>query len=95
MTPPRRLSQYPLGRLRVTCDQCHRTGEWSVARLGERFGADIDLGELLQILTGACRWQWHPKARPPRKYEARCLAYYPDLRAPPAPPTLRIVGGRK
>lgn len=82
---PRRLSQYPYGRLQIRCSQCRRQGSWSVARLAVRFGAEIDLGDLLIILTAGCRWQRSPLDREPRKYEARCLAYYPGL-VPPDPP---------
>jgi hypothetical protein len=97
---PQRLSQYPLGRLRLACDHCGRRGSYSVARLGERHGAEIPLGDLLRILTASCKWQRDPKARSPRQYEPRCLAHYPDLMEPePSPPAeaaLRIVrGGRR
>ncbi len=92
---PERLSQYPLGRLRIACHHCGREGSWSVARLGEKHGAEIGLGELLRLLTASCKWQRKPKARDPRQYEPRCLAHYPDLMPEPEPeparPVLRVV----
>lgn len=96
---PQRLSQYPLGRLRVTCDHCGRRGSYSVARLGERYGAEIGLGNLLRVLTSSCKWQRRPGERSPRQYEPRCLAYLPDLMPPgpeaPARAELKVVkGGR-
>ena len=96
---PERLSQYPLGRLRVACDHCGRRGSYSVARLRERYGAKIGLGDLLRLLTASCKWQRRPGERGPRQYEPRCLAYLPDLMPPepeaPARAGLEVVkGGR-
>lgn len=96
---PLRLSQYPLGRVRVACNHCERAGSYSVARLGEKHGAEIDLGDLLRLLTASCKWQRRPGERRPRQYEPRCLAYLPDLMDPepeaPARTALRAVkGGR-
>ena len=88
---PSRLSQYPCGRLRVGCDHCRRNGSYSVARLGVRYGAETDLGDLLRILTGSCKWQRRLGERLPRQYEPRCLAYYPDLIGPgPAAPAQAV-----
>lgn len=92
---PQRLSQYPFVRLRVSCDVCGREGVFSVARLAERYGAEVGLVDLLMILTASCRWQRSPKDPRPRQYEARCMASYPDL-VDPGPggrPRLRVVGG--
>lgn len=94
-----RLSQYPYVRLTVSCGPCGRRGRWSVARLAEKHGADIALHALLPILTASCKWQRKPGDPPPRAYEPRCLAHFPDLVAPredePAPERLRVIeGGR-
>jgi hypothetical protein len=95
---PARLSQYPLARLRVACRVCERQGVYSVARLAERYGAEIKLEELLRLLTASCKWQRPPQARAPRQYQPRCLAHYPDLIEPELNPParrLRVVpGGR-
>ncbi len=89
-----RLSQYPHARLRVACGPCGREGQWSVARLAERHGAEIALPALLRLLTAECKWQRGPKDPPPRPYEPRCLAVFPDLiDPPPATPALRVVAG--
>ena len=94
---PNRLSAYPLGRVRVRCDTCRREGSWSLARLAVQHGAEVPLDDLLRILTAGCRWQRPPGSPDPRKYEPRCLAFYPDLVMPePVPPSrqpLRVVGG--
>ena len=74
-----RLSQYPHARLTIACEPCGRRGRWSVARLAERHGADVTLHELLSLLTQGCKWQRKPTDPPPRPYEPRCLARFPDL----------------
>ena len=94
-----RLSRYPFARIRVVCRPCNRSGSYGLARLAERHGADLPLADLLLLLTASCRWQRRPGDRPPRPYEPRCLACFPDLEgsSPPATtkPRLRLVqGGR-
>ena len=94
---PRRLSQYPHGRLTVVCTQCRRRGSYSVARLAVRFGAEVELDVLLMSLTASCPWQFPPGTRGPRKYQARCLAFLAELSGP-RPPTrerLRVLQGGK
>ena len=92
-----RLSQYPYARLTVECGPCGRRGRYSVARLAEKHGADIPLHTLLPILTAGCKWQRRPGDPPPRAYEPRCLARFPDLAASgpeePAPERFRVIDG--
>ena len=92
---PKRLSQYPYGRLLVACDVCDRQGLYSVARLAARYGPEVDLASLLILLTGSCRWQRGVRDRPPRQYQQRCRAYLPHIVEPiPRPsgrPKLRVV----
>ena len=92
-----RLSQYSYARVRVVCRPCGREGWYSLARLAERHGAEITLLDLLPRLTASCKWQRGPADPPPRLYEPRCLACYPDLFGPgPAAGGLRVVeGGRR
>ncbi len=75
---------------------CERRGSYSVARLGERYGAEIGLEALLLMLTASCRWQRAPRDRRPRQYQQRYLAYLPDLQEPgpeaPVRPVLKVVG---
>ena len=92
-----RLSQYPYARLTVECGPCGRRGRFSVARLAEQHGADIPLHTLLPLLTATCKWQRRPGEPPPRAYEPRCLARFPDLASGPAeetvPERLRVIDG--
>ncbi|QCK87239.1 hypothetical protein E8L99_16485 [Phreatobacter aquaticus] len=99
MDEPGKLATYPYVILRLRCDPCRRAGQYRIARLGQAFGADIGLDELLVRLTKDCPWQL---ARDPRKYEPRCLAYLPDIEGRPRPPDmppgaakLRVVKGGK
>lgn len=79
---PQRLSQYPFARLRVECRVCERRGSYSIAKLAERYGAEIGFEALMLILTRSCQWQRGPRDRPPRQYQQRCLAFLPDLQDP-------------
>lgn len=91
---PGRLSQYPLARVRIECSHCGRLGSYSLARLGERHGAEIPLVDLLRLLTASCKWQRRPGVPDARQYEPRCLAHFPDLMQPepePAEVRLRLV----
>jgi hypothetical protein len=97
-----RLHQFPYVRVRIACRHCpHKRGDYSLARLAERFGADADVEMVLFELTRACKWQV-PPATKHRKYEPYCRAYLRDLdggrepdkphdHAPPNPPRLRLV----
>ena len=94
-----RLSTYPHVIVRVACSRCPRLGSFRLARLAERYGAEITIGELLAHLSADC-----PK-RTLKRYKGDyevCGACLPDLagRPDPEPPTtsppapaLRVVGG--
>lgn len=99
-----RLSQYPYVRVRIRCRHCpRRRGDYALARLAERFGAEAAVEDVLYALTRRCRWQVPPRTKR-RKYVPYCRAYFPDLdggpdpdlppedEPPPAAPALRLVG---
>ena len=100
---PRRLSQFPYVRVRIRCPHCPaRRGDYSLARLAERFGAEASLADVLFELTRGCKWQV-PPATKRRKYIPYCRAGFVDLDGGPAPdlppddepparPRLRLVG---
>ena len=101
---PTRLSDYPWVVVNVSCRLCRRRGRYRLARLAAKYGSEIDLERLLELLAADCKWM-RPGVRP-RNYEARCGVRFPDIdgsRPPPdllaamrpdGSPGLKIVGGR-
>jgi hypothetical protein len=95
-----RLIDYPYVVVRLACRYCHRSGQYRLANLAERFGAQRDLRAVLIELAGSCkRWRW-PKHG--QRAPWGCGAYLPDLETPRRPPDepagarLRVVeGGRR
>lgn len=63
-----RLVEYPAPRIVIECSKCNRRGDYSVARLLQRFGADMPMPTLLRELSGDC--DEHRALRP------RCLATF-------------------
>jgi hypothetical protein len=48
---------FPLVKVRVSWDKCRYRAAYKLVRLGEKYGAKIELGALLEQLTGHCpRW---------------------------------------
>jgi len=98
---PSRLSDYPFVIVRVGCQFCSRSGAYRLARLAAKYGPEIDLWALLDVLARDCRWHRSPGERGPGKYDAKCGAYFPDLSRPvppdlpPAMIKLRVVSGGK
>jgi hypothetical protein len=76
---PSRLSDFPWVKVRITCVLCTRRGEYRLARLAARFGAEAELKDVLHVLAWDCPWARDPRRPPPRKYEARCGARFADL----------------
>ena len=75
------LSSYPYVIVRIGCRRCTRKGAYRLARLAEKYGAEIPMLELLAHLAGDCAiWRTrHPGA-------PRCGAYFIDLEFPAQPP---------
>ena len=99
-SPPTRLSDFPWVIARVSCKLCRRRGQYRIVRLAARYGPEIELERLLEILAADC--QWMRPGRKARAYEARCGVRFTDIdRAGPPPdvppggavPILRIVRG--
>ena len=97
-----RLWEYPYVLVRLGCSVCSRSGQYRLARLAAKYGAEIELDDLLERLAFDCPWRTPPGARPPGKYDPKCKAHFVDLSGPPTgpdmppvSPKLRLVrGGR-
>jgi hypothetical protein len=100
-----RLSYFPWVIVRVDCPLCpHRRGLYRLARLAEKFGADIQLCDLLDRIALDCPRKSLPWERPAGQYDPHCKAQFTDLEAtsrPPLdlPPSMRqltvIQGGKR
>lgn len=96
-----RLADFPYVVVRLGCDLCKRRGQYRLARLAAKFGAEIGLEPLLLLLSADCPWRDGPDSRGKPKAEG-CQARFVDLgwsRPPPdlppgAAPLRVITGGR-
>ncbi len=53
-----RLSQYPYVVVRIECAKCGRRGQYRLARLAERYGAEMTLPWLrAKLVTGCARME--------------------------------------
>lgn len=92
-----RLSSYPYVTVRIACSRCTRKGQYRLARLAERYGAETRLTDILAKLSASCL---HADVGRHQSVHDRCGAMYPDLAKPtppdrpPAAPGLRVVGNR-
>jgi hypothetical protein len=77
------LASYPYVRVRLACGKCTRRGSYRLARLAEKYGADIRMTDLLALLAGDCRL-WAPR----HPGLERCGAFFEDLVTAPLPPDL-------
>jgi hypothetical protein len=90
-----RLAFYPYVVVRVSCRHCTRRGSYRLARLGAKYGREIELDDLLRRLAGDCpHWTWSAR------WPEGCGAFFPDLEPPIRPPDvpvrrLRVVRGGK
>jgi hypothetical protein len=62
--------------LRVACSKCERVGQYRVARLIERHGADMGLPDWKDEITADC-----PLRATPTATWNLCGAHFPDLSA--------------
>jgi hypothetical protein len=75
-----RLRDYPYVVVRFACRHCPRLGRYRVAVLAERYGADIEMEDLLEAVSASCGTRASKRAH-------ACGAYFPDL-PPEKPPDL-------
>jgi hypothetical protein len=54
---PMRLVRFPVVMVRLRCDVCERAGSYRLARLAAKYGAEIDLDDLLAKRTQNCAWR--------------------------------------
>jgi hypothetical protein len=82
-----RLSDFPWMIVRIDCPICpHRKGQYRLARLAEKYGADIPLCDLLARIALDCPRESLPWERPPNQSDSRCKARFTDLEATSRPP---------
>ncbi len=82
-----RLSDFPWVVARVDCPLCpHRKGQYRLARLAEKYGADIQLCDLIDRIAFDCPWKSHPGERPRNQYGPKWKERFTDLEATSAPP---------
>ena len=90
-----RLVSYPYVVLRVSCANCQRAGRWRLARLAEKYGANIPLDELLARLVADCGAK-NPRHPLHRECRARFTDLDPPMRPPDQPATImKLVRGGK
>jgi hypothetical protein len=68
-----RLRNYPFIVVRLACRQCVRMGRYRVAVLAERFGANVDMEDVLEAVSAPCGGRTKQHSR------LTCGAYFPDL----------------
>ena len=81
-----RLSEYPWVIVHLGCRYCNRRGQYRLARLAEKYGADIQLCDLMNKITFDCPWKTHPGKQPPNQYDPKCKARFTDLEVTSSPP---------
>jgi hypothetical protein len=82
-----RLCDFPWVIVRVDRPLCpHRQGQYRLARLAEKFGADILLCDLIAAIAGDCLRRSLPWERSPGEYDPKCEARFSDLETPSRPP---------
>ncbi len=90
-----RLSDFPWVIVRVGCALCpHRSGQYRLARLAEKFGAEAELDEVIDRIAFDCPWRPKPGGRDRGKYHPRCKARFIDVGGPvppDMPPPMRVL----
>ncbi|HRX80521.1 MAG TPA: hypothetical protein P5307_15735 [Pirellulaceae bacterium] len=78
------LAAYPYVVVRLDCTLCTRTGRYRLARLCDKYGADIAMEDMLAQLAGDCAY-WGRRRHPIRP---GCGARFKDLEPPRQPPDM-------
>jgi hypothetical protein len=84
------LASFPYVKVRLACRRCNRKGSYSLARLADKYGAEVRLMELLGHFAGDCA-MWEPQ----HPIMERCGAYFVDLDLPKPPHDLPPAARRK
>ena len=87
---PDTLPSYPYVTVKLACRRCSRSGSYKLARLADKYGAEIRMTDLLAHLAGDCKL-WEPR----HPAVERCGDYFADLDWPPMPPDLPTEGSRR
>ena len=77
-----RLSEYPYVIVRIACTRCSRNGQYRLARLAERYGAETRLTDVLAKLSAGCP---HADTAQHQGIHDRCGAFIATSRSPPRP----------
>ena len=90
MAPDPRLRDYPYVVVRIACRDCPRAGQYRLAALAEKFGAEARLTDVLAAIAASC------ERNKEKQWARRCQAYLPDLvdPRPPDMPTAATEGRR-
>jgi hypothetical protein len=82
-----RLLDFPWVIVRVDCPLCpDRRGQYRLARLAEKFGADIQLCDLIDQIAIEGPRKSLPWERSPNQYDPECRARFTNLEATSRPP---------
>ncbi len=84
------LSTFPFVVVRLACTMYSRKGSYRLARLADKYGAEIQMPQLLAYLAGDCKY-W---GRPRHPGLRGCGAYFKDLAGAPGPPDLPALARR-
>ncbi|WP_175537452.1 hypothetical protein [Pelagibacterium halotolerans] len=80
------IVDYPWVVCRVACNLCRRSGQYRLARLAEKYGADTSLAHMLSLLAADCPWT--ADRFKPQKYRKGCGIHLPAIERDPTPPDL-------
>lgn len=82
-----RLVDYPYVLVRFSCTMCRRRGQARLARLADKYGAEMSYEDLLNAVAWSCPLPREgSQHRNPQKYGARCGIYLPDIGEGSHPP---------
>ena len=85
-----KLASFPYVKVRLACRKCSREGGYKLARLADKYGANVRMDDLLRMLVGDCKF-----IDPRHPFAPRCGAYFADFDRPPKPPDLLTEGRRR
>jgi hypothetical protein len=81
------MSRVPMGDSSDRLPLCpYRKGQYRLARLAEKLGADIQLCDLIDQIAFDCPRKPLPWERPPNQFDPKCKARFTDLEATSRPP---------